>query len=355
MTKNSILAHLSGRITTHQELLATEGLTYILQHSESCRKVIAQLALRAGCRIREIVSFRSESSGDNRERPDIVGSDKHGVESLIIEGKFDAGLTDNQPNGYIGRLQKAETGLLLFVVPELRVNRLWHEVSERAKIENSIDEEGMVFDGAKFCQVNRNQILMMISWRELLDLMMHAAQTAAESSTADIHQMQSLCQTIEGAAFLPFSSEELTSIRLPKRNRDLCDLTDAIVDRLRQTGELSVDGLRATPVRHGYLRYVNIVGPDEVKIGAAIGLLYDAWERFEQSPIWITTTSDVNSLLQTIMEEVSVISGVKCEIDGGRYMLPLPVRANFEFDEIVDQCVQFVRSIGERLRALDTP
>ena len=51
----------------------------------------------------------------------------------------------------------------------------------------------------------------------------------------------------EGATFLPFGTEELTGLQLPQRHRDLCDIVDAIVDRLAAAGEITTDGLRATP------------------------------------------------------------------------------------------------------------
>ncbi|MDA0336588.1 MAG: hypothetical protein O2782_15610, partial [bacterium] len=38
------------------------------------------------------------------ERPDVVGSSATGEEVIILEGKFDAGLTKNQPNSYLSRL-----------------------------------------------------------------------------------------------------------------------------------------------------------------------------------------------------------------------------------------------------------
>ena len=73
--------------------------------------------------------------------------------------------------------------------------------------------------------------------------MMSAAQAAADEIASDIFQMQSLCSRIEGEAFSPFGSEELTSLRQPRRNRDLCDLVDAITNNLKDRGFISLDGL----------------------------------------------------------------------------------------------------------------
>ena len=68
--ENKLLAHLSFRLTSQHEVIATEGLTYILQQSDVCRRAMELLAGSVGCNLSEIVSYQSEVAGDNLERPD---------------------------------------------------------------------------------------------------------------------------------------------------------------------------------------------------------------------------------------------------------------------------------------------
>jgi hypothetical protein len=343
-----ILAYLSGRVAKQQELLATEGLTYLLNQSEACRAVMRQLARRGNCELPEVVTYRAEVSGEGQERPDVVGVDRTNKEVVIIEGKFDAGLTDNQPNSYVSRLGPKTSGLILFVVPELRMQRLWHEVQSRAQAAGLLDEAAPVADNIWRCRSIGSRSLMMVSWQELLEQMMHAAQSAKDVISSDIHQLQNLCSKIEGDAFLPFKSDELTGVALPKRHRDLCNLVDAITDHLINNGAISVAGLKATPIRDGFIRYVWLTR-GSVKVGASIGLRYSLWQESELSPIWLGPQQGGLSLLHPILEEQAVSYGTRIAEEAGLPFLPLPVHANLELSELVDQCADVVCAVCCRL------
>ena len=71
--------------------------------------------------------------GTKGERLDLVAYDAGGSERVLIEAKFWAGLTDNQPNTYLARLLRAgEPAVLLFVAPEQRLVTVWTEIRGRA-------------------------------------------------------------------------------------------------------------------------------------------------------------------------------------------------------------------------------
>ena len=61
-------------------------------------------------------------------RPGIVGLDDSGRERLLLEAKFAARLTDQQPTGYLTRLPGDVPSLLLVVAPTLRISSLWVEL-----------------------------------------------------------------------------------------------------------------------------------------------------------------------------------------------------------------------------------
>ena len=64
------------------------------------------IGILRGCGIdlAESLHFRTQVTGDDATRPDLVGKDQAGREVLLIEAKFWAGLTENQPVSYLERL-----------------------------------------------------------------------------------------------------------------------------------------------------------------------------------------------------------------------------------------------------------
>lgn len=339
-----ILAHLGHRLTKQQEVLATEGLTYLLQNSDACSDALRRLAQQAGCTLPASLVYRAEVSGDDLERPDVVGFDDQSRETAILEGKFYAGLTDNQPNAYLTRLAKGGGGLLLFVVPDLRIPRLWEEVTSRARKQSELGAFQELAGSTRFLQFSNGVTLMMKSWRELLDTMMVASKAAADSITADIFQLQVLCEKIEGEAFLPFNSEELTSLMQPIRHRDLCNLVDAIVDESRRTGHVSLEGLNATPKKEGYIRYVWL-GGSKGQFGAFIGLRYDLWESSGEGPLWLGV-QDMDSLrLRQVYQQVGVRKGLRFISQGKQSFLSLPLAPSLEFDELVELAAKITRDV----------
>ena len=125
----SIFADIADRFISQKELFATEVLSAVLQEPEPRGAVLDFCRGIAGS-IPADVYFRSQVPGDSG-CPDVVGFDDS-QPVLLIEGKFDASLTDHQPRGYFELLR--EGGLLLFVVLEKRADHVWREVCARCRI-----------------------------------------------------------------------------------------------------------------------------------------------------------------------------------------------------------------------------
>lgn len=343
---DGILAHLGGRFAIQRELLATQGLTYLLDRSDACASAIRQAAAWTGITLSERLHYRAEVAGGDLERPDIIGADEANDTAVIIEGKFDAALTENQPVAYLRRLPAMKPGILIFVVPAVRLPSLWRQVAERAGLIHSAE-----VGGATYARIGARHAVMMISWRELLALMLNAAAASAEGSAQDVMQLQALCARMEGAAFLPFSGGELDGIQLPRRHRDLCDLTDSIVDRLVRAGDISLAGFKATALRTGYVRYFALNGTPSRCCGA-IGLMYDAWQEFEQSPLWFSATDTGHDALGPLLHEHALALNLRLgRSRGGHPLLPLPVEPNLELAEIVARCVLTVQTVARKLRS----
>ena len=163
----------------------------------------------------------------------------------MIEAKFWAGLTDNQPVAYLERLLKRDRpSALLFVTPAARSETLWAELI-RLVAESSIElgadtSEPNLWSAA----VGGERRLVLTSWRYLLDRMASEAGAAGDSRTEiDIRQLVGLTQRMDEDAFLPIRSEELGP-EIPRRIRDLRRLVRGVIERGRKTGWVSTSDSR---------------------------------------------------------------------------------------------------------------
>ena len=124
----TLLAHLAWMLSSRHEDIAVEALGFILR-SEAARKVIEEVLKDGGTNVGPIAKFQTQV-GDGKTRPDLVGFDRQDSKCVLIEAKFWAGLTENQPNAYLERLDSGKA--LLFVAPPSRVESLWSELRRLA-------------------------------------------------------------------------------------------------------------------------------------------------------------------------------------------------------------------------------
>ncbi len=141
MQNDSLFGHLASRLSSHPENIATEALNYVLNRSTVARRAFAQYAAQSGADMPETLHFRTQEAGGDGAIPDLVGLDGEGRQVLLVEAKFWAGLTDNQPVAYLERLPASSDGLLLFVAPATRFPTLWPEPFQRCRDAGSTLEE----------------------------------------------------------------------------------------------------------------------------------------------------------------------------------------------------------------------
>src|SRR5271168_4410833 len=99
-----LFGHLASRFSTHSENLATEAMAFIVNRSAAMREALRRLVGRTGIELPQLATFRSQAGDEQGNIPDLIGMDTKGAERLFIENKFWAGLTENQPAGYLKRL-----------------------------------------------------------------------------------------------------------------------------------------------------------------------------------------------------------------------------------------------------------
>ena len=142
-------------------------------------------------------------AGDAEGRlPDLAAFDKQGAEQVLVEAKFWAGLTKNQPVPYLRRLPQDRPTVLLFVAPAMRRDRLWDELRNRvlkAGIELGASNETSDLRSASAGGKRR---LMLTSWTTLLERIAREANT--EPKIANGHPpVAGLTDHMDGDAFLP--------------------------------------------------------------------------------------------------------------------------------------------------------
>ena len=200
---DTLLAHLAWKLpalSSHQEDIAVEALEYILK-SDPARRALEGLVRHGGADIGPIARMETQVVGEDKARPDLVGVDGKGRECLLIEAKFWAGLTENQPNAYLERAANA----LLFIAPASRIEPLWAELRRRSGangLSSSVDSSRLksaIADGAKH--------LMLASWDHLLDLM----ESADDLRRVEIQQLRGLAERADDEnGFPPLRSDEFS-------------------------------------------------------------------------------------------------------------------------------------------------
>lgn len=334
---NSLLAHLAWKLTNQTETLATEALGYILSTSPAARQALQETVRTGGAAIGPIAKVGTEVRGEKDERLDLVGFDEQGLERVLIEVKFWAGLTDNQPNTYLERLREdGRPSALLFVAPQERLETLWPEVLRRA--EGSFEFEETESDGIRSAIVDGSQRrLMLTSWRALLRSMAsHANQNGDSTAEQDITQLNALCEREDTEAFLPLHPEEFGP-EFPRRMINLQRLVNDATQLGRKAGILNTTRLRVTPQSYGYGGFIRI-GTD-MRAVAWLGVNYNLWATHRETPLWLMFNE-----AGEIANEVRRSSGMMVKDSNS---IPIYLPTGVEYDAVLDAVVERLREIAK--------
>ena len=335
-SRDSLLAHVAWKFTGQTETLATEALGYILARSGAAREALRETLRTGGADVAPLARVATEVIGEKDEILDLVAFDEQGSERVLIEVKFWAGLTSNQPETYLDRLPRdGKPAVLLFVAPEQRLLTLWAEICRRAEAvcELGADAgteglESVVVDGSP-------RRLMLTSWRRLLAAMRSRANTDGDSSTErDILQLGALCQRQDGEAFLPLRSEEFAPA-FPRRMLDMQRLVNDATTRALRGGFVNTTGLKVVPKADGYGRWLSI-GKEGAWFQAWFGVRYEFWVRQKETPLWL------NFSVGPVEERA-----VKDKLGDQNYGFTLPI--GVEYSAVLDSVVGELKKIADTL------
>lgn len=283
MQHDSLFGHFASR-SDQTENVATEALNYVLNRSPVARYAFLEYVRQAGVELPNTLIFRTQAVGDDNAIPDLVGTDSESRQVFLLEAKFWAGLTGNQPVTYLERLPTEVEGLLLFVAPARRFETLWPELLRRCQdgnvaVEHLHDDVAQDFRAVR---VGPAHTLALTSWRAVLAYILRVLETKGEHRTAsDVQQLQGLCERMDSDAFLPLRSEELTS-DIGTRIVQYCEILDEAIRKARAAGIASTKGFsyRRGPALYGH--YLGLAGNQ-----CLLHFSGKLWGRLRATPLWL--------------------------------------------------------------------
>ena len=332
---DTLLAYLVSSFPGNPENIATEALRHIFDHSDASVEALNDV-VQSGVRgVAPVTIVKSQVIQADGTIPDLVGFDENDKERVLVEVKFWAGLTPNQPNAYLKRLPGDGPAVVVFLAPEDRIQSLWPQLKERLYGEfgalTEIDSE------RKCVRVGGGQLhLMIVSWGGLLDSM--AARNGDDGNhgvETEIRQLRSLAKYADAAAFKPihhgeeFGADSDAQLRLYKR------LIDAATEIGIQQGWVNRKGLRATPRSYGYGKYIKLY-----RTVVWFGINRNQFEITGSTPLWVGCSS-----LAKLQDK---LGGLRAELGmPTEYWAPVELKRDVEYPEVLDGVVDSLRHIAD--------
>jgi hypothetical protein len=312
------------------------------------RDALRRLFGRTGIELPSLARFCSQAGDEQGNIPDLVGLDAMGTERLFVENKFWAGLTENQPAGYLERLPTEGGGVLVFVVPRKRLPIVWTELASSAmnRAKRLPNPEQLAGD-LLFARLSSSTAIAATTWSAVLDSLEAAARASDEASAAaDTMQLRSFCDVMDNEAFLPVRMEELTNLEVPRRLISLANLADDLGQKAVAEGIADSRGLRETHGWHTAGRYLRI-GP----AGAWLGIDLQKWSRYGNTPLWIVFHNSQYGRAPFVLEALKAWTPPRLFEEDGRAFVPLTVLPDVTRERVLEDLLEQVRRLHAALQS----
>jgi hypothetical protein len=348
-----VFAHLTPVFASHPENVASEALAYILRTSPAAAGAFERF-LQTITSVPGQLHFQTQFAAPTGATPDLAGLAPDGTSPVLVEVKFWAGLTENQPNGYLALLPRDRTGMLLFVVPSVRIGLLWTEVTTRAARAGWQLGVNAGSPERRLVSVSGTAVLAMTSWRSLLATLLDAVNDAGDRSAwSDLTQLQGLCDRMDAEAFLPLAPEELSG-SVGTRLLQYGDLIDRTVARLTDEGiaaqkTTSGQGLWASAAAGWWGRYLALSN-----VVCLLRFAAAPWARDRATPIWLQvgyksqpTVAAVLAALAPLAAEPRRVFPRQSFVD-----VAIDVPARTDRDDVVTVLCDQIRRVASLLAAV---
>ena len=337
MTDNhTLLSFIALRHTIGREDVATDALFFILSHSEAARQALSCF-LGDECGPLPITKAKPRMTDEHGATPDLACLDSDDNVVALVESKFWATLTHNQPVTYWQGLPKDKPAVLMFLAPAFRVNEsgLWDELV--ARLSNAGHELGpatraknLIFAPSK----DSLRRLVLTSWTALLGQMAQDTERAGDDlASFEIAQLKGLATSV---------------IRgdNPRRDDNLKKLIEDAVKRLEQSGWANLRRLSSGRGFDYYARYLYLAG-----CYAWLGIDYKALKEMPDKPLWLSFYKDNAAkvdlkAIRARLDETGRPSFVRRNNEMS-VSIPLPVNADTEatLEAIVVELERIARTL----------
>ena len=346
--RDTLLAHMIPGLTNQVEVAATKALVYILNKSEAAMSALNGLIQDTiGASLEPVTSLVAEKSytttAEDSGRVDFVGYDKGANQRVVGEAKFGAALSVGQGGGYLGQLAEG-TSVLLFVVPDYRIDYLWGEVRRDVEGHSAQWRLGQTRINGRIHSAEvegRDWHLMMVSWQAILQRM-HETSAGEPHVQADIRQLLGLTERLDREALLPFSKEDL-SPQIARRMSDLRRIYDQVWEKCKTEDWITWRGT-SRDLQAAYGHYCQLSGAD-----AWFGVYYELWAQGDcvDTPFWVTLYNGSQSLADEISRKLDLRA---VENNYGHQCFPVFLKLGAEGPEIVAALVLQLQRIAESVK-----
>ncbi|MDK9721983.1 MAG: hypothetical protein OEL53_12455 [Rhodospirillales bacterium] len=352
----TLFGFLAAKFAASPENLAIEALNYLLVRSKVANTALLGLLEEAGVDLPDDVAFQTQVTGGDDARPDIEGRTAERGTIIVVETKFWAGLTDNQPVTYLYRLPEIAPALLVFVAPAARFTTLWPELIGRCRSAGFETSETKQVASELWCaSLPKGRHLMLVSWRAVLADITRALERAGEGeAVADAEQLAGLCEAMDSEAFMPLRSEELTSVDIPRRFVQFAQLALDIAARACEAGICSKDGGLRPGSSSSYSGHFLRLG------GVLVFLCFDSprWARHRSTPLWLRIQGKdmkERDAARHALGRLRLENPPRLIEDEGYPWVPLPLPLGTERERIIDNVLSQLEEIGGLLKRVGEP
>jgi hypothetical protein len=346
----TLFGHLAFSFASSPENMATEALAYILSSSHAARAAFCKFVSQGTLSLPESLYFETQVGGEDDAQPDLVGFDSLRRPVLIIEAKFWAGLTSNQPSTYIKRLLSSPDGVVLFIAPQRRLTGLWPEIIARcnpapaAPVHQATPGIGLIA-----ASLTDHHAIALTSWKATLGAVRVALEAEHDlRALSDLSQLEGLCQRMDEEAFLPIRTEELGP-EIARRIINYCGLVDELAKALVDRQLVPKEGVNSGASAGQYRRYMFVA-----TYACNLQFSADWWASHRETPLWFQIQDKGYKFPSGAKEALSFLEarmppGILITKDSVLVPLALPTRQ--ERPEVVQALLAQLAEVIARLRS----
>jgi len=323
--QESLLSHIASRFISQYENVANASIAYLLNNYKTARNGFSELFGISNLPQHFAVELAAKDSG----RPDVTGIDENGNSVLIIEGKFWANLTSNQPNNYFNVIDS--NGFVIFLAPGKRVESLKKEINERLGNESIL--------------ISRVRVE---SWSRVIDAILIKNQQEHDYKLeSDARQLLDLCNRMDVEGLPPLEDSDLDPMH-GKITYQLADILDQCRELLRLQGYTDFNRLKATAWKLGYGFYFRGYG-----LTCQLCFSSQRWyTRESQTPIWLKIRDENWKKSNTILTMLKNVDPDNIYDDEECTSYAIQLKTGLDREELVNHIVNKVNDILFNLKEL---